>query len=123
MVTSIIGCEYFNNYQVLEWYLDERTITSITTCGEDAIDDLVKRYAEERNIPLDPLWPQIPDYSPMFLCKKFYYVVQSCDVLVAFWNGVSKKVPMMVKKARQFDKEVLVVRCYLPGKSKIEVEE
>jgi len=111
MNISVIGCEYFNDYQVLKWHLDELEITQITTCGNCEIDTMASRYAEENNIRLISLWP-VQDQGWIFLWKEYYRLVVSCERLLVFWYGENIGVNSMIKKAKRMDKEVTVIRGY-----------
>lgn len=117
MNISIIGCKFFNDYQVLKWQLDELNLTRITTCGEGEIDKLAARYAGENNIELIDLWPG-QQMGWINLWKEYYKLVVSSDVLLAFWYGETNSVLSMVNKAKSMKKEVIVIYGYHPDPSK-----
>jgi hypothetical protein len=111
MNVSIIGCEFFNDYQVLKWKLDELNATQITTCGNGSIERFAERYAGENSIQLSNLWPE-NDISKVSLWKEYYKLLVSSNVLLAFWFGEPNRVSSMIKKAELMKKEVIVIHGY-----------
>ena len=113
MNVSIIGCKYFNDYQVLKWQLDDLKATQITTCGNGNIEKMAVRYAEETHIKLIELWPE-KKTGWIYLWKEYFRLVDSSDLLLAFWYGESNSILCMINKAKKMKKEVVIVRGYQP---------
>ncbi|KEO75573.1 hypothetical protein [Anditalea andensis] len=111
MTISIIGCQYFDDYQVLKWHLDRFKIMQITTCGENKLDDLVVRYCSENRIHLINRWPGRKQ-GWFYLCKEYFKLVKSCDLLMAFWYGDSANILGIINKGKKMGKEVMVIRGY-----------
>ena len=116
MKTSIIGCDYFNDYQVLKWKLDELKVSCIYTCSNGKIDKLAARYAKENNIQYINFWTEVEVEERWFQSwRQYYKLLESGDVLLAFWYGESNGITGIVDKARRMGKEVIIVRGYHPG--------
>ncbi len=71
-------------------YLPEDT-TEIISGGAKGIDACVKRYAEEKHIPLVEILPDYTRYgrkaAPILRNQQ---IADRADVVVAFWDGASR---------------------------------
>lgn len=115
MKTAIIESESFTDYQVLKWHLEDLAISEVVTSQVNDINDLIKQYAREKNLPLSVVGNS-PQSGSFWLCRQLFLIVQNCETIVLFWNGNDTAIDGMIQKAREKGKEVIVVRSFLPGK-------
>lgn len=108
----VAGSRDFNDYEKLEFTLDfileKYKDVEIVSGGCRGTDKLGERYAKENNIPLKIFKA---DWS---IGKQAGYVRNNqmalyADVLIAFWDGKSKGTEMMIKLAKMYELDVLIV--------------
>ena len=88
MILSIIGSRSLNIN--LKKYINLDKLDKIITGGAKGIDKCAEKFARENRIPLEIIRPDYELYgvrAPAIRNKK---IVDSCDYLIAFWDGLSK---------------------------------
>jgi len=108
MIIGVIGSRGFDDYQLLSSVLENYHIHAIVSGGAKGADSLAARYASENNIKLVEF---LPDWSlglnAGFLRNQ--HIVDSSDMIIAFWDGVSGGTLDSIKKARKQKKKVVVI--------------
>jgi predicted Rossmann fold nucleotide-binding protein DprA/Smf involved in DNA uptake len=104
MKYAIIGSRSFNDYGKLCSTMNEYDdVTEIISGGAKGADSLGALYASSKNIPLTVFRP---DWSigrhAGFLRNT--QIIESSDVVVAFWDGESKGTLDSIKKAEKMGK-------------------
>lgn len=117
MRLAIIGSRSFNDYDLLvdhlhTWIVDDRdecAITEVISGGAKGADSLAARWAKEHGIKLTEF---IPDWDG--LGKKAGFIrnediVKAADVVLAFWDGVSKGTQNSLSIAKRLKKTTIIV--------------
>lgn len=110
MNVAIIGSREFNDYKLLEKSILEIIvnnnidITKIISGG----DKLSEIYANKYKIPIEII---LPDWS---IGKSAGFIrnsdiINKCDIVIAFWNGISKGTLDSIKKAKKLNKTVFII--------------
>ncbi len=108
MKIAVIGSRGFDDYQLLSSVLENYHIDAIVSGGAKGADSLAARYAIENNIKLVEF---LPDWS-IGLSAGFLrnqHIIDSSDMIIAFWDGVSGGTHDSIKKARKQKKNVVIV--------------
>jgi hypothetical protein len=91
MTYAIIGSRDFNAYATfkatMDLYVD---ITHIISGGARGPDSLAERYANEKKIPFTCYPADWTTHGKSAGYKRNVDIVGNADVVVAFWDGVSK---------------------------------
>ena len=99
------------------WYVQHRLarlfkdmkVTELVSGGAGGIDSLAEEYATLRGIPLrvlKPDWKKGKRAGP----ERNSLIVESCDLLVAFWDGESRGTLDSIRKAEKADKLLAVYK-------------
>lgn len=112
MKLAIVGSRDFNDYEFLKKILDyHRTAqndpcTQIISGGARGADTLAKRYAAEHDIPIKEFIPNwdVHGKSAGFLRNE--QIVEACDELIVFWNGMSRGTKHSMTLAEEAGKPV-----------------
>lgn len=114
MNVAIIGSREFNDYKLLEKSILEIIvnnnidITKIISGGARGADKLSEIYANKYKIPIEII---LPDWS---IGKSAGFIrnsdiINKCDIVIAFWNGISKGTLDSIKKAKKLNKTVFII--------------
>lgn len=109
MIYAVIGSRDFDNYSILRRVLKKHYITQIVSGGATGADTLGARYAQENKIPLivfKPDWINRPKTGGFFRNKE---IIRSVDVVIAFWNGISRGTKDSLDHAKKLKKKVIIV--------------
>jgi len=112
MKVVIAGSRGFEDYEVVrnncDTLLDGISVDAVL-CGEcKGVDLLGKRYANERGIAVESFPADWKRYGRAAGPKRNKQMAENADVLIAFWDGVSKGTKNMIKLMG--DKPVYIVR-------------
>ena len=110
MILGVVGSREFNNYILLKESLDALDISKIISGGARGADSLAVDYAKENAIPYYEYLANYNKYgSPAALFKRNVEIVEASDMIVAFWDGISKGTLHTIKYARARNKEVIII--------------
>lgn len=99
MRVAVIGSRTLTNID-LEKYLPP-DVTEIVSGGARGIDSIARAYALSHNIPLREFLPEYEKYGRRAPLVRNDLIVENCDLLLAFWDGVSTGTMYTVRKCRQ----------------------
>lgn len=108
MKYAVIGSRTFDNYELMRTELDKYDMTVIVSGGAKGADKLSEQYASERNIKTEiykPDWTLGKHAG--FLRNKT--IVDNSDVVVAFWDGISKGTKNSIDYATKTGKDVIII--------------
>jgi hypothetical protein len=112
MKVAIVGSRTFNNYELMIDTLDNirksMNIEEIISGGADGADKLAERYAAEYEIPLKVYKPDWSLGKHAGLLRNTI-IVDSCDIVIAFWDGKSTGTRDSIVKAKKMGKSLLTV--------------
>jgi len=107
---AIVGSRHFSDLaRVTEYVKSLPPRASIITGSASGVDAAATKAAREKGIPvqvLPALFDELAD--PNKAAARNQRLVDSCDVLVAFWDGSSKGTRSTVERALDSGKEVHV---------------
>jgi len=83
---------------------------TIVSGGAKGADAYTKEYAVKNNIPIVEFLPQYDKYGRRAPLMRNIQIVENCDFLIAFWNGVSRGTKFTIDYAIKRDVPYKVVR-------------
>ena len=78
-------------------YLPEN-VTEIVSGGAKGVDTCAKEYALSRGIKLTEYLPEYEKYGKVAPLKRNITIIESADLVLAFWDGISR---VLVSPSRQ----------------------
>jgi len=97
MKVGIIGSRGFNNYELVKEVMgdylnrdNELNCELVVSGGAKGADTLGEQWAKENNIPTLIFKPEWDKYGKSAGFRRNQDIVKNCDMVVAFWDGVSK---------------------------------
>lgn len=109
MRVSVIGSRTFNNFNILLNILDSVPIDSIVSGGAKGADSLAKRYADMSGLPITEYLPNWSKYGRRAGFVRNIDIVNDCDLVIAFWDGVSKGTGHSIDYARKIGKPLKII--------------
>lgn len=111
---AVIGSRTFTDKKRLFDILDKNfeKIGVIVSGGAKGADELGRVYAQERGFPCliyYPRWRSVTggfDKGAGF--KRNHLIIKNCDIVLAFWDGVSKGTQNSLDLARQLNKKIKI---------------
>lgn len=94
-------------------YLPEDT-TGIISGGAKGVDTSAREYALVHNIPFCEFLPDYRRYGRAAPLKRNLAIIQSADLVLAFWDGSSHGTFFVIEKCRQLGVPVRVFRAKPP---------
>lgn len=114
MRTAIIGSRNFEDYDLMCKILKEYNITHIVSGGAKGADRLAEKYARENKIPVTlylPDWVGLGNRAGYERNKK---IINDSELVIAFWDQVSKGTKHSIDLARARHGVILVVVNFVP---------
>lgn len=99
MRVAIIGSR---NLEVrnLKNYLPRET-SVIVSGGARGVDSSARSFATERGIPLMEFLPDYERYGRAAPIRRNIEIIESADLVLAFWDGWSRGTAFVIKECRQ----------------------
>ena len=91
----------------LEKYLPRET-TEIISGGAKGIDTCAREYAVSHGIKLTEFLPEYEKYGKNAPLKRNITIIETADVVLAFWDGKSRGTKFVIEKCREVGKTVRV---------------
>ena len=112
MRVAIIGSRDFNDYELVKKTLDpvKDKITLIVSGGAKGADSLGDRYAQENSIPTEIFIPDWDKHGRGAGYIRNKEIVSNCDVVIAFWDGVSPGTQHSFKLSEQLNKPIKIIK-------------
>ena len=112
MNISIIGSRSFNDYALLKETIDKefenKEISLIVSGGAKGADSLGEKYAINNGIAVKIFLPDWKKYGRGAGFVRNKTIVENSDVVVAFWNGVSKGTKNSIDVAKKLNKKLII---------------
>ena len=126
MKVAVIGSRSFDNYSLLKKVINKyaKQATTIVSGGAKGADTLAERYAQEfnlekiifladwENIQVEPCIIRNNNkgpYNAMAGHNRNTKIVESSDVVIAFWDFKSKGTKDSLKKAHKMGKKTIII--------------
>ncbi|KKN45590.1 hypothetical protein LCGC14_0681550 [marine sediment metagenome] len=114
---AIVGSRTFNDSILFEgilWdFLRIRRGTipqdTIISGGAKGADSLAKKYATEESVPYLEFPAEWDKYGKRAGYLRNQTIVDNCDMVLAFWKGVSKGTQDTIEKAKKAKKPTFIV--------------
>jgi len=110
MVYAVIGSRAFDFYGLMSYILDQHPISAIVSGGAVGADKLSEKYAKENNIPITIFPADWNKYGKSAGYKRNVDIIESCDIVIAFWDGQSKGTWHSIQLAKKLNKHVEIIR-------------
>jgi predicted Rossmann fold nucleotide-binding protein DprA/Smf involved in DNA uptake len=110
MKTAIIGSRYFTDYDYFLQIINAHPvpITEIISGGAKGTDKLAEKYAKENNIPVSIIYPDYRVYGKRAPQKRNIEIIENCEQVIVFWDGLCKGTSFTMKEARERDLAVFL---------------
>lgn len=109
MKVAVIGSRSFNDYEEVKRILSEIKITLLISGGASGADSLGERYAKENNIETKIFLPDWNKHGKVAGLLRNTDIVNEAELVVAFWDGVSKGTKDSLNKAQEKGKNILII--------------
>ena len=115
MVITIGGCRDFNYYKMFSNCMKEylKTIDDLKNivflsghCS--GADEMVERFAFENQISLETFPADWKKYGKAAGPKRNKEMIEKCDIVIAFWDGVSKGTKNLIETAKKNGVDVVI---------------
>ena len=113
MKIAVVGSRTFTNYTLLQSVLDlavkHGVLDEIVSGGARGADSLARKYARDYNVSYKEFPAQWDIYGKRagFIRNKF--IVEYCDIVIAFWDGKSRGTKDTINTARKLGKRVCII--------------
>ncbi len=117
MRLAIVGGRDFDNYGLLEsilWDLlrvrrNDIPKDIIVSGGAKGADSLGKKYAKEEELECIEYLPEWKKYGKSAGFLRNQTIVNNCDMVLAFWDGVSRGTADTIEKAKRAKKPTFII--------------
>lgn len=106
MKVAIIGSRTIT-IENIEDYIPKGT-TEIISGGAKGADTCAKLFAESNNITYTEFLPEYKKYGRAAPIVRNRLIVDSADIIIAFWDGISKGTKSAIDYCKKNRKEILV---------------
>lgn len=111
VILGIVGSRTFKDakffYESMKQF---EHITSIVSGGAKGADTMAAKYAKVKGIHLIEFYPDYDTHGKSAPFIRNSHIVDNSDVIVAFWDGVSRGTLDTINKARKQNKQVSIFR-------------
>ncbi len=110
MILGIVGSRSFNNYNLFLKKIEEiGNPDKIISGGTIGADKMAERYAFENNIEIVIYKPDWKKHGPAAGPIRNKSIVENSDIIIAFWDGVSKGTLSSINMANKLGKKLIIV--------------
>jgi len=110
MKVAVIGSHTFRDYELLKEILKHVYISQLITGEAEGADQLAKKYASEKDIPLQVVQPdELRSSHP-----RTFQIIDRANLIIAFWDGKSQGTCDLIKYAQKLNKP-LKIECFKPN--------
>jgi len=111
MKFAIIGSRTFTDYGLLQRILLKfnKDITEVVSGGAKGADSLGKKYAIENGLAFTEFKPDWEKYGKSAGYRRNVDIIENCDWVVAFWDGLSKGTAHSINIARNKRKPTIII--------------
>ncbi len=114
MKLAIVGGRDFNDYGKLAVTIHNHfyfvQITEIISGGANGADSLAKKYARQYlNIKYKEFLPDWKNEGKSAGFNRNTKIVNECDMVLAFWNGMSRGTANTIEKAKRAKKPTFIM--------------
>ena len=108
MKIAVVGSRSIKNADISQYIPKEAT--EIITGGAVGVDKLAEREARLRGIPLTVFKPDYETHGKSAPLVRNKLIAESCDMLIAFWDGSSRGTVFTWRYADKLGKPVKIYK-------------
>jgi len=111
MIVGIVGSRTFTDFKKLCGNVESLglKITGIVSGGAAGADTLAEMFASKYNIPITIIRPDWNKNGKAAGVIRNGEIAANVDVVLAFWNGISKGTEDTIKKAARYKKITIII--------------
>lgn len=116
MNIAVVGSRSFKDYDLLRKELLEIIVKlpldeeiCIVSGGANGADSLAEQFAKDQGYKTQIFYPEWDKYGRSAGIIRNRYIVEACDMLVAFWNGWSRGTNHSIGLAKANHKKFKIV--------------
>jgi hypothetical protein len=110
MKLAVIGSRGFNDYGLLKETLEQyKGVEQFISGGARGADLLGERWARENNIPTKIFKPDWDKHGKAAGFIRNKDIISNADLVIAFWDGVSKGTQHSINLAKDGGKELIII--------------
>jgi hypothetical protein len=108
---GVVGSRSFNDYELLKRTLDEYLgkVWVIVSGGAKGADSLGEKWARENNIKTCIYKADWAEHGKAAGMIRNVDIVKDSDLIIAFWDGLSRGTEHSINLAKKMDKEVKII--------------
>lgn len=111
---AIVGSRGFSNYDMLKqkingYICSEYNISKIISGGANGADKLGERFADEFGIEKQILYADWKQFGKKAGYLRNVDIVNACDIIIAFWDGISKGTKHSIDLAKANNKKLIII--------------
>ena len=110
MNIAIIGSRGFSNYELVKTTLEKYEAKLIVSGGAKGADTLGERWALENGIPTKIFLPDWEKQGKSAGYIRNKDIIANSDIVIAFWDGISKGTKHSIDIATNAGKQLIVIR-------------
>lgn len=110
MKVAVIGSRSFNDYEKVKHTLSKINITLLVSGGAAGADKLGEKYADENNIAKKIFYPDWKAHGKAAGFLRNTDIINEAELIVAFWDGISKGTKDSINKAEKQGKKIIIVQ-------------
>ena len=125
MKIAVIGGRDFNDYSALAFIVSEYKPSMLISGGAKGADSLAEKFSRDFGTPIKVYRANWNDFTPP--CRVLKHkrggqmynalagmnrntkIIEDCDMVIAFWNGISTGTKDSIDKAKTLGKKVVVI--------------
>jgi SLOG family YspA-like protein len=105
---AVVGSRHFSDYEYLKQILQPWLPAHIISGGARGADALAERLAYEYDLPITVIKPDWKQYGRAAGPIRNRTIVDTADMLIAFWDGKSQGTASALSYARSKGKTIIV---------------
>jgi hypothetical protein len=109
MIVAIVGSRSFKDFDLLTITLNKLKIHEIISGGAVGADFLAEQYAQQHNIKTRIIKPEYKKYSRVAPIIRNKSIVDNSDLIIAFWNGISRGTKNVIEYAKKTNKKIEII--------------
>ena len=120
MKIAVVGGRSFNNYSFLKNVLHstiqeevvkkDQQVSKIISGGATGTDLLAEKYASEFNLETTIFLPNWKKFGKSAGVIRNQDIIQNSDIVVAFWNGISRGTKSSIELSKKYKKKLIIAR-------------
>lgn len=109
---GVIGSRSFSNYELLASSLNNYVYKGdvIVSGGAKGADSLAERFAKENSIEFVVYPANWEKFGKSAGFKRNVDIVNSSDIIIAFWDGKSKGTMHSIELAKKMNKKTIIIK-------------